>query len=224
MNIGEGERSRRRRFVQQSIKKILDRIVGFAGLVAAFPIMLILGMLVKLESRGPVFFRQRRVGKNGRLFTLLKLRTMRIDAEPYAVAPKHATDPRITRVGRFLRSRGLDELPQLWSVLKGDMSLIGPRPEMPFIAEQYTDQELERTNVLPGITGYWQVAARKGKPIHADLELDLYYVRNWSLKLDLWILWQTAKLLCGFNTLGQAFPGHTEKRPAETVETASVSA
>ena len=134
---------------------------------------------------------QQRVGRGGRPFTLYKLRTMRADAAPYAVAPRAGDDPRVTRYGRWLRRSSIDELPQLWNVLRGDMSLVGPRPEMPFIAERYDDWQRRRLSVSPGITGLWQILGRKDLPMHENLQYDFYYIRNRSLVLDLSILLRT---------------------------------
>jgi lipopolysaccharide/colanic/teichoic acid biosynthesis glycosyltransferase len=138
-----------------------------------------------------VFFAQQRVGRGGRPFTLYKLRTMRADAEPYAVAPRAGDDPRVTRYGRWLRRTSIDELPQLWNVLRGDMSLVGPRPEMPFIAERYDDWQRRRLSVSPGITGLWQILGRKDLPMHENLQYDFYYIRNRSLGMDLSLLLRT---------------------------------
>lgn len=116
---------------------------------------------------------------------------MRVDANPYAHTPQHSTDPRITRFGRWLRRSSLDELPQLWNVLKGDMSLVGPRPEMPFIVATYNEEQRERLKVKPGITGVWQISAVRGEPIHANIEYDLFYIEHRSLLLDVIIMVKT---------------------------------
>jgi lipopolysaccharide/colanic/teichoic acid biosynthesis glycosyltransferase len=123
---------------------------------------------------------------------MYKLRTMYVDTPVQMLTPDSADDPRITRVGRFLRRTSLDELPQLLNVLKGNMSLIGPRPEMPFIVETYTEYQRHRLTVLPGITGLWQISGDRALQIHENLEYDLYYIANRSLSLDLAILFQTA--------------------------------
>ena len=122
---------------------------------------------------------------------MYKFRTMHDDVDRYAVAPRDSNDDRITPYGRWLRGTSIDELPQLWNVLKGDMSLVGPRPEMPFIAETYDDWQRRRLSVKPGITGLWQILGRKDLPMHENLQYDFYYIRNRSLSLDLSILLRT---------------------------------
>jgi lipopolysaccharide/colanic/teichoic acid biosynthesis glycosyltransferase len=179
-----------------TLKSVCDRLFALVGLILLSPLCLLLAALVKLDSRGPAFFTQRRIGKDGRAFKIYKLRTMRVGSASYAPKPGD-DDPRITRLGRFLRRRGLDEIPQLYCVLKGEMSFIGPRPEMPFVAHRYTAAERVRLRLLPGITGYWQVAGPKYEPIHHHMEYDLYYLHHCSFKLDAWILLQTLKILLG---------------------------
>ena len=146
---------------------------------------------VKLDSPGPIIFRQRRVGKDGVEFDFFKFRSMYVSSNPYAQTPQHSGDPRITRVGRFLRRSSLDELPQFWNVVRGEMSLVGPRPEMPFIVATYNEEQRERLKVRPGITGVWQISAVRGEPIHANIEYDLFYIEHRSLLLDLIIMIKT---------------------------------
>jgi len=134
---------------------------------------------------------QQRVGQKGKLFMLYKLRTMHIDAPPYAYSPKTSADPRITSLGQFLRRTSLDELPQLLNVIKGEMSLVGPRPEMPFIVEQYNWLQRQRLQVKPGITGLWQLSADRNFLMHENIEYDLYYIRNRNFSMDLAILLHT---------------------------------
>jgi exopolysaccharide biosynthesis polyprenyl glycosylphosphotransferase len=150
-----------------------------------------IALAIRLDSPGPVFFIQERVGEKGRRFRMWKYRTMHSDTHPYEVAPATAEDPRITRVGRFLRRTSLDELPQVINVLKGEMSIVGPRPEMPFIVEKYNEWQCKRLEVKPGITGLWQILGRKDLPLHENLEYDFYYIKNRSLLLDLIILLKT---------------------------------
>jgi exopolysaccharide biosynthesis polyprenyl glycosylphosphotransferase len=169
-------------------------------LLLAAPIMLAVALAIRLESPGPVFFRQRRVGQFGREFTILKFRSMRVDAE-HDGAPRWAqpNDPRITRVGRLIRKTRLDELPQLWSVLKGDMSLVGPRPERkPFVEELSRHNALysQRLVVRPGVTGWSQVQAPYASSLEESIEklkYDLYYIKNLSFALDMTILASTAR-------------------------------
>ena len=173
------------------LKRIMDVTVGGLLLaVAAIP-MMIIAILVRLDSSGPVFFMQERVGQKGRRFRIFKFRTMRTDTEPYAVAPDDPTDPRITRIGRFLRRTSLDEFPQLFNVLLGQMSMVGPRPEMPFLVEQYEEWQTRRLDVKPGITGLWQIVGRKNLPLALNMEYDFYYIKNQSLLFDVIILIKT---------------------------------
>jgi exopolysaccharide biosynthesis polyprenyl glycosylphosphotransferase len=174
-----------------ALKRAMDLVVA-TGLLVLFAVpMLIIALLIKLDSRGPVLFVQQRVGRGGRQFRIFKFRTMRTDAEPYSTAPTEADDPRITRMGRFLRKTSLDEFPQLFNVLLGDMSMVGPRPEMPFLVEQYQAWEKQRLEVKPGITGLWQIIGRKNLPLSLNMEYDFYYIKNQSLLLDVAILLKT---------------------------------
>jgi sugar transferase (PEP-CTERM system associated) len=186
-----------------SSKRAVEALVSALLLVATLPLLVVLGLLVRLESRGPALYRQSRVGRRGALFTLVKLRTMREDAEtasgPVWTDPEK--DPRVTRLGRFLRKFRLDELPQLWNVLKGEMSFVGPRPERPHFVQTlrlvipYYD---ERHAVRPGITGWAQVKFGYGSTIEDSerkLQFDLYYVKNMSLLLDLVIVLETFKVM-----------------------------
>lgn len=172
-------------------KRIID--LGLSALVGILilPVMAIVALAIKLDSPGPILFKHKRVGKNGLLFNLYKFRSMFPDAPQYAINPNSLDDPRITRVGRLLRKTSLDELPQLVNVFRGEMSLVGPRPEMPFIVEQYEPEHKERLKALPGITGLWQLSGDRKKAIHENMEYDLYYVYNRSFFLDVTILFQT---------------------------------
>jgi len=180
-----------RRPLYEVVKRAFD-------IVAASLIMLVISLFsipiliaVMIRSGAPIIFRQKRIGKNGKLFTMYKFRSMYATASPYNLSPNSPDDDRITPIGRFLRRTSLDELPQLINVLKGDMSLVGPRPEMPFIVDQYTDLQRIRLTVKPGITGLWQLSLDRTLPIHMNLDYDLYYIHNRSLLLDLTILWRT---------------------------------
>ncbi|RMH79560.1 MAG: exopolysaccharide biosynthesis polyprenyl glycosylphosphotransferase, partial [Actinomyces sp.] len=184
-------------------KRLFDIVVAGAALVATVPVMAVAAAAVKLTSPGPVLFRQFRVGRDGELFEMLKLRTMYIDAEARAAEVaelnrasgllfKAPDDPRITPVGRILRRLSIDEIPQLLNVLKGDMSLVGPRPALPSEAIHWTDTLRNRVRVKPGITGMWQIGRGDGADHDATYErLDLYYVDNWSVVTDLAILART---------------------------------
>ena len=173
------------------IKRIFDVVLTVLTLILLTPVMAVFAWLVKRDSPGPAIFRQKRVGLRGREFVLYKFRTLYVDSPPYAVNPTNRDDPRITKFGRFLRRTGLDELPQFWNVLKGDMSIVGPRPEMPFIVETYNDVHRERLNVKPGITGLWQISGDRSLLIHENIEHDLYYIEYQSPLLDLIIVFQT---------------------------------
>lgn len=183
-------------------KRTFDVLGAGTGLILTAPVMAVVAVLVKLDTRGPVLFRQVRVGRDSAPFSVLKVRTMVVDAEARlaelrdlneADGPlfKMANDPRITRVGSFLRKTSLDELPQLWNVLRGDMSLVGPRPALPHETEEWDALLTQRLRVKPGITGMWQVSGRSDASFDDYTRLDLYYVDNWSLATDLAILAKT---------------------------------
>ncbi len=184
-------RHHRKSWVYQILKRMVDFLAATILITLASPFYALFGILIKLDSPGPIIFKQKRVGLGGKEFSFYKFRTMFTDALAYAKTPSASNDPRITPVGRWLRRTSLDELPQLFNVLRGDMSLVGPRPEMPFIVKEYTPLQRERLSVRPGITGVWQISAVRGEPIHANLEYDLYYIENQSLLLDLVILVKT---------------------------------
>lgn len=187
---------------QLLLKRFMDVCISLLLLIAWFPLMLVVAILIKTTSRGPVFFKQQRVGYNGRLFTLWKFRTMVNDAdtlkerlkdlnEVYGPAFKIKDDPRITKIGKFLRRTSIDEIPQLWNVLRGDMSLVGPRPPVPKEVEQYILRDRRRLSVKPGITGVWQVCGRNCVPFDKWMEMDRQYIDEWSIWLDLKILAKT---------------------------------
>lgn len=183
--------------VYELLKLVVDLAVATFAVVVLAPLLLLIALLVKLDSPGPVLFVHERVGRGGRRFKIYKFRTMRSEASLYARTPRDDHDDRLTRFGRFLRNHGLDELPQLLNVIKGDMSLVGPRPEMPFIVDTYTEHERERLWATPGITGLWQVDAPHDAPIHEHIEYDLDYLKRRSLMLDLWIMLRTVPILFG---------------------------
>jgi lipopolysaccharide/colanic/teichoic acid biosynthesis glycosyltransferase len=178
------------------MSRALDIVLAAAGLVLAAPVLLIAAIAIKLDSRGPVVYRQRRVGKDGRQFEVLKLRTMHLGADPVGVgAPVLEGDPRVTRVGGLLRRFSLDEIPNLVNVLRGELAIVGPRPTLAAQVERYNDHQRRRLEVKPGITGWAQVNGRAGIPWEERIELDVWYVDNRSLTLDLRILGRTARLL-----------------------------
>ena len=190
--------------LQRLIKRSFDALVSSISLILSLPIMICLAIGIKLDSAGPIIFTQQRVGENGHIFKMYKFRTMVHDAETNQEAVNQATgdghilhkfydDPRVTRVGRFLRRTSLDELPQLINILKGEMSLVGPRPELPWLVDRYEPWQRKRFEVPQGLTGWWQVNGRSDKPMHLHTEEDLYYIKNYSLWFDIQILWRTIK-------------------------------
>jgi len=181
-------------------KRIIDLCAALFVLVLTAPLLLLIAFLVKRESKGPVLFSQIRVGLGGRTFRMLKFRTMFTEMCGDAVSPDSKQDPRITKVGRFLRSGSLDELPQFINVLRGEMSLVGPRPEMPFIVESYSAIDRLRLDAKPGITGLWQVSEARKAPIHENIDYDLYYIENQSIVLDLVIFFLTATAVLRIKT------------------------
>jgi exopolysaccharide biosynthesis polyprenyl glycosylphosphotransferase len=181
-----------RRYTYEWAKRIVDFGGAAVLLAVGSPFFLLLSILVKLDSKGPALFRQERVGLNGRRFQMFKFRTMYADAPAYAHSPKQSDDLRITRLGRFLRRTSLDELPQLLNVLLGNMSLVGPRPEMPFIVDTYTERHSQRLQVKPGITGLWQLSGDRNYLIHENIEYDLYYIKHRNFFMDLAILLHTS--------------------------------
>lgn len=185
-----GPSSRKRTY--EVAKRVFDFGAALILLFLLLPVWAILALIVRLDSKGPAFFRQARVGKDGRTFDLLKFRSMHVHAPKYGFHPTGADDPRVTRVGRWLRRTSLDELPQLINILKGDMSLVGPRPEMPFIVEGYNARQCRRLSVIPGLTGLWQISADRAFLIHENIQYDLYYVRHRNFFMDLAILLHTA--------------------------------
>ena len=179
-------------WLAQAAKRLLDLAVTLGVLLMTLPVFLIAGILIRRESHGPVFFRQTRVGKDGTPFRMIKFRTMHEHLGGDAPKPDNPEDPRITRIGRLLRRYSLDELPQLLNVLRGEMSLVGPRPEMAFIVEKYGALERERLRAKPGLTGLWQISYARGEAIHENVDYDIYYIENQSFLLDVVILCLTA--------------------------------
>jgi exopolysaccharide biosynthesis polyprenyl glycosylphosphotransferase len=172
-------------------KRVLDLILSSLLILLTLPIWLVAAVMVKATSRGPVFFRQERTGQSGRRFVMLKFRSMYADTPKYGRSPENPNDTRITPAGRFLRRTSMDELPQLLNVLTGEMSLVGPRPEMPFITDTYTPLERRRLSVPQGLTGLWQLSGDRKFTIHEALEYDLYYIENRGIFLDFAILLHT---------------------------------
>ena len=172
-------------------KRVFDLVLSvpvFLFFMVTYPLI---ALAIRLDSPGPALFRQERIGRGGRPFILYKYRTMFTDSPAYADAPRQNGDERITRVGRFLRRTSLDEFPNILNVIRGDLSFVGPRPEMPYIVETYEEWQRKRLEVKPGITGLWQILGRKDLPLHENLEYDFYYIKNRSLLLDITILLRT---------------------------------
>lgn len=206
------ESNRRESRGERAIRRALDIAIALPALVLAAPFLLAIAVIVRLNSRGPAIFRQRRIGLHERPFTVHKFRTMYAEADPaphrnYIAALvngngdrqsddrqslfKLAVDDRVTPVGKFLRKTSIDEVPQLWDVLRGDMSLVGPRPVVPYELEHYSSHQFKRFTVKPGLTGLWQVSGRNEKTYTEMVELDIEYVERRSLLLDLSILLRT---------------------------------
>jgi exopolysaccharide biosynthesis polyprenyl glycosylphosphotransferase len=187
---------------QRFTKRVFDLVLGTIMQILFFPIMGIIALAIRMDTPGPVLYKSQRVGENGRLFWMYKFRTMVKDADQQLaeilqldenghLIHKIPDDPRRTRVGKFLRRTSLDEIPQLFNVLKGEMSLIGPRPELPSLVKNYEPWQRKRFAVPQGITGWWQINGRSDKPMHLHTEDDIYYVQNYSLGLDIFILLKT---------------------------------
>src|SRR5687767_5776108 len=201
------------------VKRSFDLIVAALAIAALFPFWLLIALLIKFDSRGPIFYTQERVGMDGRLFLLYKFRTMKAGADPEihkkyqrafiagrseanlgdANKPtyKLLADPRVTRVGRWLRRTSLDEVPQLLNVLMSDMSIVGPRPPIAYEVESYDLWHRKRLDMKPGLTGLWQVSGRNRLPFEEMVRLDLFYIENWSLRLDLKIILRTVFVMLG---------------------------
>jgi len=174
------------------IKRGIDILTATICLTLGGPFLLLLAAVVRLDSPGPALFKQKRVGKDGMIFEMYKFRSMHVHAASSDYSPKTPSDPRITPFGRFLRKTSLDELPQLLNVLLGNMSLVGPRPEMPFIVDQYGEKERQRLQVKPGLTGLWQLSGDRAFLIHENIEYDLYYIQHRNLFMDLAVLLHTS--------------------------------
>ena len=181
-------------------KYLLDFVASFFLILIFSPLMLIIAVLIKLSSRGPVFFSHKRVGRNNKLFVIHKFRSLHIDTPSYSEKPDSNDDIRITSIGKWIRKTSLDELPQLFNVIKGEMSLVGPRPEMPFLADEYEDWENQRHLVRPGMTGLWQLSPRRRGTIREGIPVDLTYIDSLSLWNDFKILLRTFKVFWDDNT------------------------
>ncbi|MCH2190329.1 MAG: sugar transferase [Gammaproteobacteria bacterium] len=189
--------------LQSKVKRTFDVLAAVAAIILLSPIFIIIALLIRLESKGGALFKQERVGQNGRSFTMYKFRSMRTDAEARLVELENSnemesgvifkmkSDPRITKVGKFIRKASIDELPQLFNVLIGDMSLVGPRPPLPKEVVQYSQRDFMRLAAVPGITCFWQVMGRSDIPFKQQVELDIKYIKNQSFLLDVKLLLMT---------------------------------
>ncbi|OTA84669.1 multidrug MFS transporter [Limosilactobacillus reuteri] len=194
------------RFVYYSLKRIFDCVAALTGIVILSPLMVIIALLIKLEDHGPVFYKQFRVGKNGKVFKMYKFRSMVVNADQLfeklkdqneisGAMFKIKNDPRVTKIGHFIREHSLDELPQLINVVRGDMSLVGPRPPLPSEVKQYTDYDKQRLYVVPGCTGLWQATKRNDVGFDEMVNLDIKYIKHASLNYDFWIIIKTIKIM-----------------------------
>lgn len=192
--------------VERTIKRIMDVAMAISGILISLPLLAIVAVIIRIDSPGPILIRQNRVGKNGKSFQLLKFRSMFADAKKYthmvlgnnpirSSSLKVQNDPRITPAGRVLRRWSIDEIPQFWNVLCGDMSMVGPRPEERWIVELYNDEQLQRLKVKPGLTGPMQISGRGELDMDARLALELNYINNFSIWNDLKILFKTIPVL-----------------------------
>ena len=209
-------RAAKKSAVYYILKRVLDIIIGSALLFIMMPFLILIAFLIKLESRGPVVIKQHRVGRNrrlglrsnghlverrkhdlkGQLITIYKFRTMYDGVNMYADSPSNTNDPRITRVGKFIRSLCLDELPQIINIIRGDISLVGPRPEMPYIVRNYNEIQSLRLIVKPGLTGLWQIKAPRDKHIHEYIHFDLDYILFQSTIFDMKLIFKTIYFIC----------------------------
>lgn len=198
-------------FAYEFTKRAIDIFASLAALICLSPIMIVIIILIKIDSRGPVIFSQNRVGKNGKIFKMYKFRSMVINAEDLLKELKSKNemsgpmfkikhDPRVTKIGRFIRKTSLDELPQLINVLKGDMSLVGPRPNLPKEVREFDKWMLDKLVIKPGLTCFWQVMGRNSIGFVQWMNLDIEYVEKRSLKLDIILIFKTIRVLFGDNT------------------------
>ena len=192
----------------EAIKRLIDIICSFVGILVLSPLFIIIAIIIKFTSKGPVFFSQKRVGRNGKEFDMYKFRSMVVNAEELKEklaaqnemsGPmfKMKDDPRVTKVGKFIRKTSLDELPQLWNVLKGDMSLVGPRPSLPKEVAQFDEWMYKRLEVKPGLTCYWQVSGRNNIDFEDWMKLDIRYVDERNLWIDIKLIFKTVGVLFG---------------------------
>lgn len=196
----------------RAFRTVGDWMLASVLLIACAPVLAAIAVAICVDSPGPAIFRQKRIGKHGKPFTIAKFRTLHVDAPSYSlkVAEHH---PAVTKFGKFLRRSGLDELPQLWNVVRGEMAIIGPRPEQLELHDLYEPWQRLRLLVKPGITGWWQIHHRDGVPLHLNIEKDLYYIRNQGIRIDWLIVRGTIKVLFGGISHALRSPLGTSVRP-----------
>lgn len=202
--IDQDELAKKR--IYHKIKRIFDFTASICGLIILSPLFLVVALLIKFEDHGPVFYKQKRVGKDQCEFDMFKFRSMHVDADKHLTELKEQNevdgpmfkmknDPRITKIGRFIRKTSIDELPQLFNVVRGDMSLVGPRPPLPSEVAEYTTYDMQRLLVVPGCSGLWQATVRNSVGFHEMVQLDLEYIQKSSIWFDIKILFMTVKIL-----------------------------
>ena len=194
------------RFIYHGMKRLFDIVAATCGIIILSPLMIIIAVLIKNEDHGPIFYKQVRVGKNGKTFKMYKFRSMFINADKMLDKLKEQNDvdgpmfkmkddPRVTKIGHFIRKHSLDELPQFLNVLKGDMSLVGPRPPLPSEVEEYSEYDKQRLFVIPGCTGLWQATERNEVGFNEMVQLDIQYIQRASFTFDLWIICKTVEIV-----------------------------
>lgn len=190
------------RFIYHSVKRVFDFLAATCGIIVLSPLMIIIAILIKFEDHGPIFYKQKRIGQNGKAFEMYKFRSMFVNADQMLAELKEQNDvdgpmfkmkddPRITKIGHFIRKHSLDELPQFLNVIKGEMSLVGPRPPLPSEVAEYSEYDKQRLYVTPGCTGLWQATERNEVGFNEMVRLDIQYIQRASFMFDLWIIWKT---------------------------------
>lgn len=196
----------RSRFIYHGMKRLFDIVAATCGIVILSPLMVLIAVLIKFEDHGPILYKQVRVGKNGKAFKIYKFRSMFVNADQMLTKLKEQNDvegpmfkmkndPRITKIGHFIRKHSLDELPQFINVIKGDMSLVGPRPPLPSEIAEYSEYDKQRLYVTPGCTGLWQATERNEVGFTEMVQLDILYIQKASFIFDLWIIWKTIEIM-----------------------------
>ena len=194
------------RFIYHGVKRVFDFLAAACGIIILSPLMLIIAVLIKSEDHGPVFYKQKRIGQNGKAFEMYKFRSMFVNADQMLAKLKEQNDvdgpmfkmkddPRVTKIGHFIRKHSLDELPQFLNVLRGDMSLVGPRPPLPSEVEEYSEYDKQRLFVIPGCTGLWQATERNEVGFNEMVQLDIEYIQRAGFLFDLWIMVKTVGLV-----------------------------